>query len=57
MFDLKKALNYVNHQIILNKLDKYGVKGISHRLINSYLTNRKEFVAMNDYHSSLSQVK
>ena len=38
--DLKKAFDLVDHNILLNKLKYYGFRGISNRLIESYLKDR-----------------
>ena len=42
--DLKKAFNTVDHQIILRKLERIGVRGISLDWFISYLTERKQMV-------------
>ena len=44
--DFQKAFDTVNHQILIKKLEYYGVRGISLRLIQSYLSNRKQYVCM-----------
>ena len=40
--DLSKAFDSVDHNIILEKLSMYGVKGNNLKWFHSYLSNRKQ---------------
>ena len=46
--DFKKAYDTVSHDILLQKLEAYGIKNNIYELIKSYLSNRKQFVQYSD---------
>ena len=50
--DFKKAFDCVDHNILLSKLNKYGVRGVPHQWLSSYLSNRTQFVSINGVTSS-----
>ena len=45
--DLRKAFHTVNHQILLKKLEHYGIRCIPLDWFKSYLSNRKQYVSVN----------
>ena len=50
--DLKRAFDTVNHNILLSKLNLYGIQGFAHSFLSSYLTYRKQSVSINNYCST-----
>ena len=46
--DLSKAFDTIDHQILLNKLNKVGIRGGFHDLFESYLNGRHQVVQIRD---------
>lgn len=54
--DLRKAFDTVNHNILLLKMEKYGIRGPTLKLMKSYLRERQQFVELEDFTSSLKPI-
>ena len=54
--DLQKAFDTVNHEILLNKLEHYGIRDTVLAWFESYLTNRRQLVSINGYSSSMCSI-
>ena len=55
--DLQKAFDTVNHDILIEKLSHYGIRGLSKQWFKSYLTKRSQFVSIDGFNSSIMTVK
>lgn len=55
-FDLQKAFDTVDHQILLYKLYNCGVRGTVYNWFRDYLSNRKQFVSLGNYVSELGSI-
>ena len=53
LIDIKKAFDSVNHRRLLTKLESYGIRGFALRWLQSYLENRKCFIAINNLKSDV----
>ena len=49
--DLQKAFDTLDHQILLAKLNHYGIPGVSNDWFKYYLSNLSQYVSMNGYYS------
>ena len=50
--DVSKAFDTVNHEIVLCKFQKYGVRGVTSDFFHSYLSNRFQFTKFVETESS-----
>ena len=57
MIDLKKAFDSVTHSILLQKLKRYSFRGNVFNLFSSYLSNRLQYVSVNNVNSSTQYIK
>ncbi len=55
--DFKKAFDSVNHNILLSKLELYGIRGTSLKWFKSYLSNRKQICSINGKQSDVNDLK
>ena len=56
LVDFKKAFDLVDHQILIKKLEIYGLKADTLLWFNTYLSNRKQQVAINNSKSEFKHI-
>ena len=54
--NLSKAFDTVDHNILLFKLDKYGIRGSTHQWLKSYLTDRQQYTVVDSVSSSINPI-
>ena len=54
--DLSKAFDSLRHDILLDKLTYYGITNPARKLIESYLSNRIQFVQIGNQASTIKPV-
>ena len=55
--DLSKAFDTINHDILLQKLANYGIRGACKNLLRSYLSNRSQYTSIFNEASDLASIK
>ena len=56
ILDVQKALDTVDHQILLEKLNHYGIHGVSNYWFKSYLPNCNQHVSINGFDAGLAAI-
>ena len=54
--DLTKAFDTVDHEILLDKLDRYGIRGHTNDFFRSYLSDRQQYTVINRVNSALKNI-
>ncbi|CAB4041085.1 Hypothetical predicted protein [Paramuricea clavata] len=55
--DLKKAFDTIDHQILLSKLQAYGIRDHTLKRFQSYLDQRKQICMLNDCKSDIETIR
>ena len=55
-WDLSKAFDTVNHDMLFDKFNHCGIRGLTLDWIKSYFSNRMQYVEHNEYCSAMNKV-
>ena len=55
--DLSKAFDTLDHNILINKLQYYGIKDTALDLFQSYLSNRRQYVKIGNNKSDTTAIR
>ena len=53
---VQKAFDTLDHKILLNKMEKLGLRGNINHLIGSYLTDRWQYVSANRFNTTKQKI-
>ena len=56
MMSFQRSFDTVDHQLLLKKLENYGIRGLVLEILTSYLRNRKQFVEIGQLKSNLRTI-
>ena len=54
--DLREAFDAVNREILMYKLSLYVFRGVANKFLSSYLTNRRQYVNINNHNSEIEPI-
>ena len=55
--DLPKAFDVISHNILFQKLHDYGIRGIANKWFGNHLSNRTQYVELDNCKSSTKDIK
>ena len=54
--DLQETFDTIDYEILLGKVEHYGIRGITNKWFETYLKDRQQFVSINGFNSEFASV-